>query len=180
MPPPAPPLPCNDVSPLMSPTGALNAIGIRLADTCTIWLEFEGDFGMQLMGLGSAQGHTGYSFGIAGDLELGVQYTKVSQGGDKATLFRGDTQSRANNVIAPHAAFRFVCFASLFASIFAHSSSDPWRTAAGGSQTGIGASIILPRRQTSPNSRPMASPSSSPSSRSSEWASPAVPSPSIC
>lgn len=76
MPPPAPPLPCNDVSPLMSPTGALNAIGIRLADTCTIWLEFEGDFGMKLMGLGSAQGHTGYSFGIAGDLELGIQYTK--------------------------------------------------------------------------------------------------------
>jgi len=80
-PPPAPPgtmLPCNDISPLMTPMGALNALGLRFFDTCTLWLEFEGDFGMKLMGLGSAKGSTGYSYGLAGDLELGVQYTKFS------------------------------------------------------------------------------------------------------
>ena len=76
MPPPAPPLPCNDMSPIYTPTGALNALGLRFVDTCTIWLEFEGDFGIQLMGLGSAKGHTAYSFGLGGDLALGVEYTK--------------------------------------------------------------------------------------------------------
>ncbi|GMH93073.1 hypothetical protein TL16_g12530 [Triparma laevis f. inornata] len=69
MPPPAPPLPCNDISPTFSPTGALNALGLRFFDTCVVWLEFEGDFGIQLMGLA-------YSFGLGGDLALGVEYTK--------------------------------------------------------------------------------------------------------
>lgn len=57
MPPPAPPLPCNDISPTFSPTGALNALGLRFFDTCVVWLEFEGDFGIQLMGLGEMSGN---------------------------------------------------------------------------------------------------------------------------
>ncbi len=76
--PPAPPIPCNDVSPTFSPTGALNALGLRFFDTCVIFLEIEGDFGLKLLGLGSALGHTSTSFGLFGSGSLGIEYNKFN------------------------------------------------------------------------------------------------------
>ena len=77
-PPPLPPIPCDDDSPLFTPAGALNKLGLRFFDTCIIFLEIEGDFGLKLFGLGSALVHTSKSFGLFGSGDIGIEYTKFN------------------------------------------------------------------------------------------------------